>query len=303
MTKFEFTVDTKPMADEISSVSRHVNVTTGAVVAMKAAVVLAEEKAANHVCDNVNRGFYSLIRSQISQKTAKLQSEVDSHLIQLMQQKKALIAIKARMNRDYNMIAKRYIKLFNGLNTNLKQRVFELDKPTINFAVKEVDKFSNRTKYLTATIPITQIESLKNSQQILSSNLKSKGFNVIGSMRGFLMEMNTQKKLTDRILIKDGRYRGNAVIYIPIAISEKLLSGKDVGIEVTLSNTILDNYTKSEITNSVMESIPQLNWKDENEMFAEVKSEYVKLVSETSKSERVKELAMKLFLSNNYQTI
>lgn len=303
MTKFEFTVDTKPMADEISSVSRHVNVTTGAVVAMKAAVVLAEEKAANHVCNNVNRGFYSLIRSQISQKTAKLQSEVDSHLIQLMQQKKALIAIKSRMNRDYNMIAKRYIKLFNGLNSNLKQRVFELDKPTINFAVKEVDKFSNRTKYLTATIPITQNESLKNSQQILSSNLKSKGFNVIGSMRGFLMEMNTQKKLTDRILIKDGRYRENAVIYIPVAISEKLLNGRDSSIEVTLSNTVLDNYTKSEITNSVMESIPQLNWKDDNDVIAEVKSEYVKLVAETPKSDRVKELAMKLFLSNNYQTI
>lgn len=303
MTKFEFTVDTKPMADEISSVSRHVNVTTGAVVAMKAAVVLAEEKAANHVCNNVNRGFYSLIRSQISQKTAKLQSEVDSHLIQLMQQKKALIAIKSRMNRDYNMIAKRYIKLFNGLNSNLKQRVFELDKPTINFAVKEVDKFSNRTKYLTATIPITQNESLKNSQQILSSNLKSKGFNVIGSMRDFLMEMNTQKKLTDRILIKDGRYRENAVIYIPVAISEKLLNGRDSSIEVTLSNTVLDNYTKSEITNSVMESIPQLNWKDENDVIAEVKSEYVKLVAETPKSDRVKELAMKLFLSNNYQTI
>jgi len=303
MTKFEFTVDTKPMADEISSVSRHVNVTTGAVVAMKAAVVLAEEKAANHVCNNVNRGFYSLIRSQISQKTAKLQSEVDSHLIQLMQQKKALIAIKSRMNRDYNMIAKRYIKLFNGLNSNLKQRVFELDKPTINFAVKEVDKFTNRTKYLTATIPITQNESLKNSQQILSSNLKSKGFNVIGSMRDFLMEMNTQKKLTDRILIKDGRYRENAVIYIPVAISEKLLNGRDSSIEVTLSNTVLDNYTKSEITNSVMESIPQLNWKDENDVIAEVKSEYVKLVAETPKSDRVKELAMKLFLSNNYQTI
>jgi flagellar biosynthesis/type III secretory pathway chaperone len=303
MTKFEFTVDTKPMADEISSVSRHVNVTTGAVVAMKAAVVLAEEKAANHVCNNVNRGFYSLIRSQISQKTAKLQSEVDSHLIQLMQQKKALIAIKARMNRDYNMIAKRYIKLFNALNSNLKQRVFELDKPTINFAVKEVDKFSNRTKYLTATIPITQNESLKNSQQILSSNLKSKGFNVIGSMKGFLMEMNTQKKLTDRILIKDGRYRENAVIYIPVAISEKLLNGGDSSLEVTLSNTVLDNYTKSEITNSVMESIPQLNWKDDSDIFAEVKSEYVKLVDETTKSERVKELAMKLFLSNNYQTI
>jgi hypothetical protein len=115
--------------------------------------------------------------------------------------------------------------------------------------------------------------------------------------------MNTQKKLTDRILIKDGRYRENAVIYIPVAISEKLLNGGDSSLEVTLSNTVLDNYTKSEITNSVMESIPQLNWKDDSDIFAEVKSEYVKLVAETTKSERVKELAMKLFLSNNYQTI
>ena len=65
MATFNYTVDTKPMAEEISSVSRHVNVTTGAVVAMQAAVIIAEEKAANHVCNNVNKGFYSLIRSQI----------------------------------------------------------------------------------------------------------------------------------------------------------------------------------------------------------------------------------------------
>ena len=38
------------------------------------------------------------------------------------------------MQKDYNMIAGRYSKLFNGLNSNLKQRVFELDKPTIDFA-------------------------------------------------------------------------------------------------------------------------------------------------------------------------
>jgi hypothetical protein len=303
MARFEFTVDTKPMADEISSVSKHVNVTTGAVVAMKTAVVLAEEKAADHVCTNVNRGFYSLIRSQISQKTAKLQSEVDSHLIQLMQQKKALIAIKGRMDRDYNMIARRYMKLFNGLNTNLKQRVFELDKPTINFAVKEVDKFSNRTKYLTATIPVSQLETLKSSQQILAANLKSKGFHVIGSMRDFLFEMNALKKLTDRILIKDGRYRENATIYIPIAIAEKSLNSKDSSVEIKLSDTLLDNYSKAEITNAAMASFSQLNWKDENETLTEVKSEYVKLVADAQNSQRVKDLAMKLFLSNNYQTI
>ena len=102
MATFNYTVDTKPMAEEMRSVSRHVNATTGAVVAMQTAVIIAEEEAANqvinaeaaaaeHVCNNVNKGFYSLIRSQISQKMAKLQSDVDSHLMQLVQQKKCLI--------------------------------------------------------------------------------------------------------------------------------------------------------------------------------------------------------------------
>ena len=303
MAKFEFTVDTKPMAEEISSVSKHVNVTTGAVVAMTTAVVLAEEKAADHVCSNVNRGFYSLIRSQISQKTAKLQSEVDSHLIQLMQQKKALMAIKGRMNRDYSMIAKRYLKLFNGLNANLKQRVFELDKPTINFAVKEVDQFSNRTKYLTATIPVSQLESLKGSQEMLAANLKLRGYNVISSMKSFLLEMNTQKKLTDRILIKDINYRDSAVLYIPIAISEKSLNNKDFGYDVLLSNRLLDYYTKSAISNTVMEKLEQFTWQDETTNTEEIKSEYVKLVAESPQTNRVKELAMKLFTTNAYQTI
>jgi len=194
MASFNYTVDTKPMAEEMRSVSRHVNATTGAVVAMQTAVIIAEEKAADHVCNNVNKGFYSLIRSQISQKMAKLQSEVDSHLMQLVQQKNALLSIKNRMQKDYNMIASRYIKLFNGLNSNLKQRVFELDKPTIDFAVKEVDKVSNRSKYLTATIPIAQLESLAASQKIVASNVKYRGLNVIKSMRSFLFEMNTQKK-------------------------------------------------------------------------------------------------------------
>jgi hypothetical protein len=302
MATFNYTVDTKPMADEIRSVSRHVNATTGAVVAMQAAVIIAEEKAADHVCNNVNKGFYSLIRSQISQKMAKLQSEVDSHLMQLVQQKNALLSIKNRMQKDYNMIASRYIKLFNGLNSNLKQRVFELDKPTIDFAVKEVDKVSNRTKYLTATIPITQLESLAASQKIVVSNVKYRGLNVIKSMRSFLFEMNTQKKLTDQILINDGRYTETATVYIPIAICECNRDKTDSGIEITVSDIELDNISKSAIKNAAFAELNQIEWQPIGIPHAEVKSEFSKLVSSSSKSQRVKDIATKLFQSNNYQT-
>ena len=303
MATFNYTVDTKPMADEMRSVSRHVNATTDAVVAMQTAVIIAEEKAADHVCNNVNKGFYSLIRSQISQKMAKLQSEVDSHLMQLVQQKNALLSIKNRMQKDYNMIASRYIKLFNGLNSNLKQRVFELDKPTIDFAVKEVDKVSNRTKYLTATIPIAQLESLAASQKIVASNVKYRGLNVIKSMRSFLFEMNTQKKLTDQILINDGRYTETATVYIPIVICECNRDKTDTIIEISVSDVELDNISKSAIKNTAFAELNQIEWQAKTSPNTEVKSEFSKLVSSSSKSQRVKDMATKLFQSNNYQTI
>jgi len=303
MASFNYTVDTKPMAEEMRSVSRHVNATTGAVVAMQTAVIIAEEKAADHVCNNVNKGFYSLIRSQISQKMAKLQSEVDSHLMQLVQQKNALLSIKNRMQKDYNMIASRYIKLFNGLNSNLKQRVFELDKPTIDFAVKEVDKVSNRSKYLTATIPIAQLESLAASQKIVASNVKYRGLNVIKSMRSFLFEMNTQKKLTDQILINDGRYTETATVYIPIVICECNRDKTDAGVEISVSDVELDNISKSAIKNTAFAELNQIEWQAKSSPNTEVKSEFSKLVSSSSKSQRVKDMATKLFQSNNYQTI
>ncbi len=303
MATFNYTVDTKPMAEEISSVSRHVNVTTGAVVAMQAAVIIAEEKAANHVCNNVNKGFYSLIRSQISQKMAKLQSEVDAHLMQLVQQKNALMSIKGRMQKDYNMISGRYIKLFNGLNSNLKQRVFELDKPTIDFAIKEVDKVSNRTKYLTATIPIGQLESLAASQRIIASNVKFRGLNVIKSMRSFLFEMQAQKKLTDQILINDGRYAETATVYIPIVLCECNRDKTDAGFEISVPELELDNISKSAIKNTAFAELNQIEWQPKSNANADVKSEFSKLISSSVKSQRVKDMSMKLFQSNIYQSI
>jgi hypothetical protein len=303
MATFNYTVDTNPMAAEINSVSRHVQATTGAVVAMQTAVIIAEEKAADHVCKNVNKGFYSLIRSQISQKMAKLQSEVDSYLMQLVQQKNALMSIKNRMQKDYNMISGRYIKLFNGLNANLKQRVFELDKPTIDFAVKEIDKVSNRTKYLTATVPVTQLESLSASQKIIASSVKHRGLNVINSMRSFLFEMNTQKKLTDQILINDGRYTETATVYVPVAICDCNRNKSDSSLEIFVPETGSDNAFRSSILNSAYDFVQKIEWKEKSLPDQEIVSEFSKLVSSTSKPLRVKNMAMQLFQTNKYQTV
>ena len=304
MATFNYTVDTQPMADEMSSVSRHVNVTTGAVVAMQTAVIAAEAQAADHVCANVNRGFYSLIRSQISQKLAKLQSEVDSNMMQLMQQKNALLGIKTRMQRDYNMIAGRYIKLFNGLNANLKNRVFELDKPTIDFACKEIDKVSNRTKYLTASIPINQLESIAVSQKILASNVKQRGFNVINSMKWFIHEMNIQKKLTDQILIADNGVTKIGTSYIPVVICECNRDRTEHNnIDVIVSDAQINQMARSAIKNTAYTQFPHLIWMKNAAPPKEIYSEFERILAASSSSPRIKELALRLLQSNNYMVI
>jgi hypothetical protein len=299
MATFNYTVDTNPMAAEINTVSSHVKGTTTAVVAMQTAVVLAEAKAANHVCDNVNKGFYTMMRSQISQKIAKLQSEVDSHLMKLNQLKKNLLAIQSRMQRDYNMTSARYLRLFNGLNANLKQRVFELDKSVISFAVKDVEQISNRTKYLTATIPITQLESLSASQKIIASNVKYRGLNVINSMKSFLNEMEEQKKLTNRILLENYSVE-NAKISLPVLICECNHDKYDnKSFEITVSNVELSSATKAAIKNTVFNNADNLSWQTTKEIDPEIKSEFSKLVLTSSSSQRVKDLTNKLFFTNN----
>ncbi len=304
MATFNYTVDTQPMAAEISSVSNHIKGTTAAVVTMQTAVIGAEEKAADHVCTNVNRGFFTLIRSQISQKMAKLQSEVDSHLMQLNQQRKQLLGIKGRMERDYNMISGRYMKLFNGLNVNLKQRIYELDRPTMDFAMREMDKASNRTKYLTATVPIAQLESLAVSQKIVASNVKYRGLKVIDSMTNFLANVNDQKRLTDKILLSGTYVVSNSMLFTPVIVSECNMDESDSKtVSITVSNVLLNHPTQSSIINATSIGIQNGWWKSEKKTDGEITSEFSKLLAGSKFPQRVKEMTGRLFTNGNFQVL
>ena len=304
MASFNYTVDTGPMAQTINSVSHHVNATTTAVVALQTAVIFAEEKAANQVCDNLNKGFFTLLHSQISQKLAKALSEVDSLLMQLNQQRKQLLTIRGRMERDYNMIASRYLKLFNGLNMNLKQRVVELDKPVMNFALREVGNISNRTKYLTATVPVTQSESLTISQKIVASNVKNRGHQVIDSMSRFLSDVYKQKKLTDRIKLSADTKFENSTLYLPVIINESNFDRFDnKNLEIVIQSIELSKPIQGVIKNAVMTQMEHLQWRKETAIDREIISEFSKILSTAPVSTRVKEMANRLFLANHYQTI
>ncbi|EKD31752.1 MAG: hypothetical protein ACD_77C00257G0004 [uncultured bacterium] len=301
MATLNYQIDTQPLATEMDNVSRSVNNTKEAVLSMQEAVVAAEERASDLVCDNINRGFYSLIRSQISQKLAKHKSDVDAKTMLLSHQKRAMINIRNQMERDYTMISKRYTKLFNGLNSNLKTRVFELDKPLIDFAYHEIGKISNRTKYLTATIPITQLESISESQKIISSNIKKQVANAIYSIKDYIREMNSQDKMISQKLVNDKNIPGNN--YMPVAILESIPDSTGrVTTEIVYPVGEMDSEIKNSISDKIYNNLFQMEWSVDNLTFAEVMSEFSKLLSVSQKPDKVKETAMTLFRNCKYET-
>ena len=278
MANFTFTVDTNPMADSIDGVANHVDGTTAAVIAMQTAVVIAEQKGAEKICNNVNFGFYSLIRSQISQKIATHKSKADAKIMELQQQSVSLIGIKSRMEKDYQMLASRYTKLFEGLNKALRARIFELDRPTTNFVLKDVLPTANRTRRLSGSSSTTQVESIASSQMISVSNTKYNAMKNISSMQDFICSSENQKSLIGSILNKESVTKPTEKD-IPVLISES------EGLNVRQSQWMitqppLKKNTNSKIESHIYSSLSNLKWVDDDQSnSSRVKQEFGNFVN------------------------
>lgn len=304
--QFDCLVDTTEMAREIDSVKKHVNATTTAVVGMQAAVIKAQADGADHVCKKVNQGFYALIHSQISQKMASLQSKVDANLLQLNQQRKQLVAIRQRMERDYQMLSGRYIKIFNSLNRNLRQRITEVDRPVINFATTEADKITNRGNQLIATVPIGQSETIKTSQSVASSNLKYRAARAIESIESFIADSNRLKAITDRILLHRSISDNVETAVVPVCIAESNIDANgNMQTTINVSEIGLSKDARQTIETRVATSYRDgsMVWKRPDEISPEVANYFRQMVASSSLPQRQRDTILAMFGRNVFETL
>lgn len=304
-TTFDCYVDTSEMADSISSVKNHVDGTTGAVVAMQTAVIAAEKKGADLVCSRVNQGFYAMVRSQISQKMARLQSQVDARLMRLNQQRKQLLAIRRVMERDYQMISARYIKLFNTINRELRQRITELDRPVIRFAMQETDRMSNRNELTVSTVPVGQSESLKTASKILSSRLKHSAAKAIQSIENFIGAANRLNAMTGRIMLPRRIEEQSSRISVPVIVLEGNYdaSGQNQTY-VYVCETGLSSDSRSRIQESVFAASrgDSLHWNS-GQRPEELANEFRRQVAASGVSPRVADMINMMFNAADFNTL
>ncbi|KIP56064.1 hypothetical protein [Prevotella pectinovora] len=293
-------VDTAPMAAELQSVSNHVKGTTAAVVTMQTAVIAAENKGANKVCSNVNRGFFTLMRSQISQKIANKQSRVEALIMQLGQQKRQLLSIKTNMEREYGRIAERYLRIFTSVNKELESRIRQIDQPVFELVNKHMMTSSNRMNALSGWVTTSQAEGITQSQQILVSKMKHNAQVALEQSTEFLSQIGEQRVLTGKVLISNPMGNESKTYQIPVVIWETL--NDNSGIPRTEVNTpeALAKIHSDQINNVIRES-ETLPWgEDQSSMVAE---EFMSIVDSSASTPRVKDMIKKMFASSDYKTV
>lgn len=301
-TTFNCTVDTHPMAAEMQSVSNHVKGTTAAVVTMQGAVIAAENNSANKVCKNVNRGFLTLMRSQISQKIANKQSRVEALVMQLGQQKRQLLGIKTNMEREYGRIAERYLRIFTSINKELETRIRQVDQPVFELVNKHMATSSNRMNALTAWVPTSQAEGLCKSQQILVSNMKRNAQVALDQSTDFLTQIGEQRAITNQVLISNPNGNEDKTYLIPALIFESVSDAAGITRTDIAVPTELSKNHASIINNALREEGENLPWQQQQPA-RQVSEELSRLVESSQISPRVKDMILKMHSSAIVKTL
>lgn len=301
MASFGVNVDTTPMASKMESISQNVNLTTGAVVVMKESLLKVEAEATDFLCKNVNGGFYDLIISQISQKSALAQSETKAFALELVQQARELAHLKVRMSKDYAMITKRNISLFNSINKELENRITALDKEVIDFVKKEIKKAESRIVEHIASVPVNQSESLSVSQAIVAARIKAEADKLIEAMYRYL-KMEKEQELSTRRIVHTQRLQKREEEHVPVLYcSTSAASNK-------ADNVCVPEYLSSQVSRQVYEgarnAVGILEWQEtDTETRNAVRQELDGIIEQSNVSARIAETMRKLFEKDQWKSL
>jgi hypothetical protein len=299
MADFNFTVDTSPMAHSIDSAKGHVNAVTVAVTAMEAAVIAAELAASKRICKNVDEGFYMMIKSQISQKAVAAYTEMTSKQITLLQLAKALDNVKRQMENDYNMISKRYAKLFLSLNKSLETRVRDLDRPAMQLAEIKKNMVFDKLKNDTSMLYSISNEALPIAQTAQSAKLKLKTKDAIHTLSEAIYENLSYSDKVDDILIKnDSNFSGEENLnFIPavFCVTDSLLNSSDYIENIYMVQTDVWQNT-APVISEINRKQKDLSWAPLNsEDKTRIRGEFFAICEKESNEERVSKEIIRLF--------
>ena len=266
MAEFSFRVDTDPMAKSVDQVSRHVNLTTEAVAAMQSAVILSQQQAADEICDNVDRGFFYLIRSQVTTKMAENFSVLSAKLVSLMEMGKALTAQKDRMESDVARLQREYAKTFNSLNRALERRVFELDKYAAKLAQDKKSLITDRLLKQVSESVFYERDTSSTARMAFTARIRNKTSKALMDIGNNITENETYKSRLASILEEQHEADSSEECIPVMYVVQSSMSAQNATIsKVFLPEGLADGSQKDAIESMISREINELSEYEKSE--------------------------------------
>jgi len=295
-------VDTNPFDNSVAKCNSNVNLLTGAVVATETAQVVAIDKNAKKVAGTIVKGFFDYIRSDISQQIMELSQRIDAQLLHLRELAKNCVAKQKQMETDYNRISSRYLNIFSDLNNELKNRIFELDKPAFVFK-NNIDNHANRTSDndLVSTVTVFGREGGELQAKISVSVAKKRAFNAINQANIFLWKQKKMQSTINRSMLNENHA---AQRFSPVCFIET--NGEKSQIS---KNVYQSDFLPKINQNEMFENFKAQNWtnasKEQKENIqryfnSEVSNAYT---SNNQHDERIRNMIIKIFDVNSIKSI
>lgn len=287
-------VDSDPFDSSVDNCNSKIAGLSGSVAAMSAAQVAAIHKNAKQIGSTIVKGFFSTVSSEISQQIAELRSSVDATLLRLNELSKQCADKQRQMQSDYTRLTTRYMKIFSELDTECKNRIFELDRPTFIFK-QTTDSSAERAtgNDLVSTAAVSGGENSALEARIVASKAKRSAMEALGRANNFLaLQRKTEAVIADSAIAENdaGTYY-TPVCYIETKDDSKL-SRKSYSVEkLRLNNTKL------------VDELREMDMGDSRANQAQLQSDFEQVVgthyaNASDHDARVRDYVTKLFKSN-----
>ena len=295
-------VDTRSFDAGVANCNDSVNLLTGAVVATETAQIVSIDRNAKKVGSTIVEGFFKTIRTEISQQIMELSQQIDSHLMHLRELAAACEAKKKDMEDDYNKTSSRYLKIFDDLNKELENRIFELNKPAFVFK-RNSDSQTDRTSEndLVSTVTVFGREGGELQAKISASVVKKRALDAVNQAKVYLRkQQNLESTIAQNML----NANVNASMFAPICLLETQDDKNQISKKVYLPTLL--SQVKS---NNIIEDLKNKSWiniatgeKENVQRYfnAEINNSFP---SNSVHDNRVKDMIVKIFDLNSTKSI
>lgn len=205
-------VDTNPFDHSVNSLKHHVDALSGAVVAAETVYVIEKTQSAKAISKSVTDGFFTLIRSDITQQMAALKSKIDALVMKLNDMKHGLVKIHQQMGLDYTRITERYSKVFEDLDQETKNRVSALDQDLISAQREMSQQLARPIDKGTSAIPtIFGGENSQAQTAMVAAGIRSRMNQLLINSQAYLAGERTLARNFAATLWEDLPAEGNLV--------------------------------------------------------------------------------------------